>query len=144
MEQKSRAHCFHTFLIIHSGINISIVSTVYNNGPALSNLIKGIINYFFPLFLPGSPIRILSFNVLLNSVTNLSFILITTFYLGKIPDKPEGSLSLNHWIAISLNLLIVIFLCLATLMLRMRRLRKGSTYQGSRILLLSYTTVSEC
>ena len=144
VEMKSKAQCFQTFLIILSGINISIVSTVYNNGPSLFNLIKGIINYLFPLFLPGSPIRILCFHILLNSVTNLSLILITTFYLGEIPDKPEGSLSSNHWIAVGLNLLIVIFLCLATLMLRMRRLRKGSTYQGSTIVLLSYTTVSEC
>ena len=47
MEWKNKAQWFHSFLIILSGIHISIVSTIVNNGPDFCNIFKGIVNYIF-------------------------------------------------------------------------------------------------
>ena len=124
MEWKNKAQRFHSFLIILSGIHISIVTTIVNNGPDFCNIFKGIANYIFPLFLPGSPMRTLMFHIMLNSVTNLSICLLTAFYLGENTERLEAKMSSNHWMALSLNLLILLLTCGGTFLMKMRHLMK--------------------
>ena len=100
---------FHTWGIVLNGINLSIVATMRNTGLQYSGILKGIVNYFIPIFFPTSKSRIgemLSFHLVLSALTNLSICAVTVYF--QFP-KDEGGLDVRLAVAIVASLTSLFF-----------------------------------
>ena len=110
VSSKSSAHTFYAILIITTGINISIIKTISLLGPSVKNILKGIANFFLPLFPPTPKSskqevnRALRFHLFLASVTSLSICLITTIFHAREDKTIHVTFSVSHWLVIFLNL----------------------------------------
>ena len=114
-EGTTMAHGFYSFLIISLGINLNIVSQLHCTGPELSNIFKGITNYFSPLFIPSDPSKLkrqLFFQLSCRVFTNLGICFVTAFF----KQQKEISMvfridhiSQNHWAGLFLSLLSIAY-----------------------------------
>ena len=107
---------FHTCGIVLNGINLSIVATMRNIELQFSGILKGIVNYFLPIFAPTSNSKtgeMLSFHLVLSALTNLSICAVAVYF--QLPkeedriDKEEGGLDVSVAIAIGVSLASLFF-----------------------------------
>ena len=100
---------FHTWGIVHNGINLSIVATMRNIGLQYSGILKGIVNYFVPIFAPNSNSKtgeMLSFHLVLSALTNLSICAVAVYFQH---PKDEGGLDVSVAIALGTSLASLFF-----------------------------------
>ena len=100
---------FHTCGIVLNGINLSIVATMRNIGVQYSGILKGIVNYFVPIFSPTSKSKtgeMLSFHLLLSALSNLSICAVAVYF--QYPKDEEG-LDVSLVIAIGASLTSLFF-----------------------------------
>ena len=100
---------FHTGGIVLNGINLSIVATMRNIGLQYSGILKGIVNYFIPIFSPTSKSKtgeMLSFHLILSALTNISICAVTVYF--RFP-KDEGGLDVSLAVAIVASLASLFF-----------------------------------
>ena len=120
---ESRAHNLYAFLIVTTGIDISIINTVSLLGPSAASILKGIANYFFPHFLPTSTAsaskldvhKTLRLHLLVAISTSLSTCLVTTYFHRREDKTMQDyvSFTIGHWVVISLNLaVLLVYSCL--------------------------------
>ena len=115
---ESRAHNLYAFLIVTTGIDISIINTVSLLGPSATSILKGIANYFFPHFLPTSTAsaskldvhKTLRLHLLVAIFTSLSTCLVTTYFHRREDKTMQDyvSFTIGHWVVISLNLAVLL------------------------------------
>ena len=104
---ESQAQTIYSTLIIHIGLCISIVSTVSQRGPSLSNIPRGAINLFFPLFLAKEKkTKMVYIHLTLSSLVSLAICLVTSFFHKREIHFEEDSfvLSKSHTFAIGFNI----------------------------------------
>ena len=109
---ESRAHNLYAFLIVTTGINVSIIHTVSHLGPSVASVFKGIVNFFFPHFLPGRRQgirRTLFLHLLLTSVTSLTICMVTTYFHRREDRTMQDYVSFTsgHWMVILLNFAVL-------------------------------------
>ena len=120
---ESRAHNLYAFLIVTTGIDISIINTVSLLGPSAASILKGIANYFFPHFLPTSTAsaskldvhKTLRLHLLVAIFTSLSTCLVTTYFHRREDKTMQDyvNFTIGHWVVISLNLaVLLVYSCL--------------------------------
>ena len=109
------AHSFYSFLFISSGINLSIVSNLGHAGPELVNILKGIINYFIPLFLPSETDKMKKpffFHLLCRVTTNFCICFITAFFKRQKETSmvfQASNLSTTHWAGLCLSFSAIVY-----------------------------------
>ena len=112
LERKTMAHNFYSFLLISAGINLSIASTFSHAGPDLINILKGITNYFIPLFLPSDPDKLKKpffFHLLLRITTSFCICFLTAFFKEDLMEIRASDLSTAHWLGICLSLVAAVY-----------------------------------
>ena len=100
---------FHTCGIVLNGINLSIVATMRNIGVQYSGILKGIVNYFVPIFAPTSKSKtgeMLSFHLVLSALTSISICAVTVYF--QYP-KDEDGLDVSLAVAIVASLASLFF-----------------------------------
>ena len=94
--------------IVHNGINLSIVATMRNIGLQYSGILKGIVNYFVPIFAPTSDSKtgeMLSFHLVLAALTSLSICAVAVYF----HPRDEGGLDVSVAISIGASLASLFF-----------------------------------
>ena len=112
---ESRAHNLYAFLIVTTAIDVSIINTVSHLGPSIGSIFKGILNFFFPHFLPAAAgcrqeiRRTLCLHLLLASFTSLTICLVTTYFHRREDKTMQDYVSFTsgHWVVILLNVALL-------------------------------------
>ena len=125
----SRAHIYYAFLIVTTGINLSCLNTVRHLGPSMASILKGVFNYFFPLFLPSQRKgRALFIQLVLSSLTNFFLCLVTTYFhrRGNRQVLDHVEFRTSHWVQVVFHFVVLIALALLTLSGICRKIKNAS------------------
>ena len=108
---ESRAHIFYAFLILTTGINLSCLTAVRKLGSSMASILKGLVNFFFPLFLPRQGKgRALFLQLLLTSLTSTSLCLVTSYFhrRGNRHVQDYVRFTGGHWAQLLFNFVLVV------------------------------------
>ena len=107
---ESRAHIFYAFLIVTTGINLSCLNAVRKLGSSMTSILKGVVNYFFPLFLPSQGKgRALFLQLVLSSLTSTSLCLVTTYFHSRSNNRQDHvEFTAGHWVQLVFNIVVLL------------------------------------